>query len=362
MAKGTNYGTEAVHFCDPQTGADIVQLTNNPTISSNLYFENINFTPDSKTVLFCSKDGSSRDAKVNLFRCDVNGRNLIQITDDGNAGSACLSIDGAKALFARGVQIISVDTETLDEEVVASFDDSKGVGNLTVGGDWIFGRATYDGESAVIRCNAQGGGEEVIRRGKSVGHVNASRTGNWVSWLDTAEVNEYDTQTWYVMRSDGSDNKRWAVQYWAHSSWVGHTDRMQGTLLPPGHGIDWCSPEDESEADVVSICKGPYFWHSGASLDGEWLVSDTNWPDIGLQLIHVPSGRYQTLCQSQASNSNHPCHPHPSISPDNSKVLFNSNRTGINQVYIASVPDWLQDELRTGKLLARYQVGQGRRY
>lgn len=363
MAKGSNYGTEAVHFCDPKTGAEIVQLTNNPTVSTNLYFENINFTQDSKSVLFMSKDGAGRDAKSNLFRCDVNGRNLIQLTDDGCGGGACLSIDGERAFFTRGTKVMSVDMESLEEEELADFDDSNGVGNLSVGGEWIFGRVQYDEGSAVVRCNADGGGETVLRRGKSVGHINASRTGNWVGWLDTAEINEYDTQTWYVMRADGSDNRRWAVQYWAHSSWVGHTDRMQGTLLPPGHGIDWCSPEDETEDDVASICKGPYFWHSGASLDAEWLVADTNWPDIGLQLIHVPSGRYQTLCLSQASNSNHPNHPHPSISPDNTKVLYNSDHTGIPQVYIVTIPEWLKDELSTGKLLARYQVGQGgRRY
>ncbi len=358
MAKGKNYGTEAIHFVDSLTGAEIVQLTNNPTSSSNLYFENLNFTQDSNAVIFTSKRDAGRDAPTDLFRCDVDGKNLTQLTEDASFSGACLSIDGSEAIYTAGNEFRAVSMEHGAERTIATFDDAESVGNPSAGGSMVFGRAAYaDGATAVVRCDFAGGGETVVRRGKAVGHINASRTGNWIAWIETAETNEYDTQTWYVMRPDGSENHRWAVQNWAHSSWVGDLDRMQGTLLPPAHAINWCSPEDSNESDAVEICAGPYFWHSGASPDGEWLVSDTNWPDIGLQLIHVPSGRYQTVCLSQATNSNHPAHPHPSLSPDGTKVLYNSDRTGINQVYVATVPEWLRDELRTGELLARHKPG-----
>ena len=33
-----------------------------------------------------------------------------------------------------------------------------------------------------------------------------------------------------------------------------------------------------------------------ASLDAKWIVADTNWPDIGIQLIHVAS-RLAAECQ-----------------------------------------------------------------
>jgi oligogalacturonide lyase len=358
MSKGKNYGTEGIHFVDSMTGAEIVQLTSSPSTSSNLYFENVNFTQDSKSVIFVSKRHGGRDAPNDLYRCDLDGRNLIQLTERDSAAGQCLSLDGTSAYFSDGNTVCSVDMESVEETTLATFDDAASVGNLSAGGEWIFGTATYaDGTTAVVRCDSSGGGETVLRKGKKTGHINASRTGNWIAWIETAEINEYDTQTWYVMRSDGSDNRRWAIQNWAHSAWIGETDRMQGPLLPPEHAIAACSPEDESEIDAQRIASGPYFWHSGASMDGEWIVSDTNWPDVGLQLIHVPSGRFSTLCLSQATNSNHPAHPHPSFSPDGKKVLYNSDRTGINQVYIATIPEWLIDELSTGKLLARYKVG-----
>ena len=92
---------------------------------------------------------------------------------------------------------------------------------------------------------------------------------------------------------------------------------------------------------------------SAASLDGQWIVSDTNWPDVGLQLIHVESGRYGTLCLSQSSNAN-PSHPHPSFSPDGRWVIYNSDRTGIGQVYVVEVPERLREELASGNL-QKYQ-------
>jgi Tol biopolymer transport system component len=359
MAKGTNYGTESVQMMDPQTGAEILQLTNNPTVSSNLYFENVNFTQDSKTVLFTSKRNAGRDAPSDLYRCDVNGRNLIQLTDRDGVGGACLSYDGTHALFTVRNEVWAVDMSTYEEHMLAKFDDAVGVGNLSVGGEWIFGGSRYsDGTTGVVRCNASGGGETKLRTVGSISHVNASRSGNWLAWIDTSIVNEYDTQTWFVMRPDGSDNHRWAIQNWAHSAWIGETDRMQGTLLPPAHGIAACSAEDTSEDQAQRIVSGPYFWHSSASMDGNWVVSDTNWPDIGLQLVHVPSGRFATLCLSGGTNSNHPNHPHPAFSPDGTKVLYNSDRTGVPQVYIVVVPDWLRDELETGTLLARYKVAR----
>lgn len=358
MAKGTTHGLERIEFVDPQTGAEIIQLTSNPTVSSTLYFENMNFTPDSKTLIFISRRTSERGAPTDLYRVDVDGRNLVQLTDGDGVSSAALSLDGKVAYFGVRSELRSVDLASFEEQVLYRAEDGASVGNPSVGGPFLFGRVGYPNDrSSIIRVNLKTGKVEAIREGKRIGHLNASRTGNWLAWIETAEINEYNTQTWYVMRSDGSDNRRWSVQNWAHSSWVGELDRMQGTLLPPGHGIVWTSPEEQAG---TSIATGPYFWHSGASLDGEWIVSDTNWPDIGLQLVHVPTGRYGTLCLSQATNSNHPAHPHPCFSPDGRRVLYNSDRTGINQIYLVTIPDWLTDELRTGKLLLRHRVGPRR--
>ena len=357
MAKGDTHGMERIEFTDPQTGAHIVQLTSNVTMSSNLYFEECPFTPDSQTLIFVSRRSAERKAPRDLFRVNADGSDLIQLTDcDGGIDDAVLSLDGTTVFLATGTELRRVDMEDFREDVVERFDGINGLGQLSVGGEHVFATIVESRDSAyVYRCRADGLDGGAIHRWPSIGHMTASRTGRYVSWIDTSPRATGGQQVWHVMRSDGSDEHPWAATNWSHSSWVGDTDRMQGALLTPDHGLSWIGPE-ETEPQIVAT--GPYFSHSSASLDGEWIVGDTNWPNIGLQLVHIPSGRFQTLCLDLSSYG-HPqyTHPHPVFSRDGEKVLYNSDRTGVPQVYVATIPDYLKDELRTGQLLNRHRIG-----
>ena len=87
------------------------------------------------------------------------------------------------------------------------------------------------------------------------------------------------------------------------------------------------------------------------------MVADTIYPDIGLQLFdpRPGAGQPRPLCFPESSNAgahwntNH-CpyddgpvnvyapqhtHPHPNFSPDGSRVVFTSDRTGHAQIYEA---------------------------
>jgi len=108
------------------------------------------------------------------------------------------------------------------------------------------------------------------------------------------------------------------------------------------------SVDDDEPAHV---CAGPYFWHSASSADGEWIVADTNWPDQGIMLVHVPSGRYAPLVRPRSVIGHaQDTHPHPSFNRDASKVIFNSNHHGLAQVHICTIPDALKQELVSGEL------------
>jgi hypothetical protein len=103
----------------------------------------------------------------------------------------------------------------------------------------------------------------------------------------------------------------------------------------------------EGDAEPEKIVAGPYFWHSASTLDGEWIVADTNWPDEGLQLVHVPTRSFTFLCESSASGVDGiGGHPEPNISPDGKVVIWTSDRTGIAQVYVALVPEGMREALR----------------
>ena len=80
------------------------------------------------------------------------------------------------------------------------------------------------------------------------------------------------------------------------------------------------------------------------------MITDTNWPDRGLYLINIETRKYKCLCKSNSSNC-HPqwTHPHPSFSPDNKYVVYNSDATGIGHIYLAEVSDEIKEELSDQK-------------
>ena len=352
MAKGSRLGMERIDFTDPATGVPVVQITSNPTMSTHAGYETMAFTPDSSRFIFFSHRSTERGAPRDLFMANSDGSDLTQVTDCDGLGDTAMSLDGKTAFISVRNEIRAVDLETFEEKTLAAFEENLSVGAITAGGDYVFAKVNERSDKGFLfRCNTDGSDHLVLREETVFNHIMASRTGNYLGWIKNDEINEYDTQTFYVMKSDGTENHPWAIGNWSHSGWVGMTDRMQGCLLKPERAIAWVSPE-ETEPQIIA--SGVYFLHSSGSVDGEWLAADTNWPNIGIQLVHIASGRYQTLCLDQSSIG-HPqyTHPHPVISPDGSKVLFNSDRTGITQVYVATVPDYLKEELRTGELTNR---------
>lgn len=94
--------------------------------------------------------------------------------------------------------------------------------------------------------------------------------------------------------------------------------------------------------------------------DGRFMVADTNYPDLGLQLFDpgdVHSGP-RPLCESRATNEGahwgvghcpyddgpvqvyapQHTHPHPNFAPDGTCVVFTSDRTGQAQIYEVEIP------------------------
>ena len=302
-----------------------------------------------------SRSGAQRGARHDLYRVNVDGSELVQLTDRDDFGDCVLSIDGKRGIYTAGTDVRGVYLDDARDELVASFGGAKAIGEITVGGEYIFVQVIHDeSHRALVRIPVEGGEPETIYEGGDFRHVTTNPSGRFISWV-TERTQATREGTWRVMRTDGTDEHAWPAQRWTHNSWVGDSDRMQGGLLPPDRALSWAHPHD-SEHQIIAT--GAYFVHSSATPDAEWIVSDTNWPNIGLQLVHVPSGRWDTLCLDQSSFG-HPqyTHPYPDISPDGRRVLYNSDRTGVPQVYIVTVPDWLRDELRSGDLSNRHRVG-----
>ena len=94
----------------------------------------------------------------------------------------------------------------------------------------------------------------------------------------------------------------------------------------------------EGGKDPVIVAGGPYFWHISSSPDGKYFISDDPTGNIYIGLVET--GRFRRLCQSETVlGAQQYTHTHPFLSPDCRYAFYNSTRTGIPQIYAASVPD-----------------------
>ncbi|MEN6545844.1 MAG: oligogalacturonate lyase family protein, partial [Armatimonadia bacterium] len=134
-----------------------------------------------------------------------------------------------------------------------------------------------------------------------------------------------------------------------HQAWIGGTGDIILTIVPglepefsePGHLL-FLHPGDEKSR----VINAEYdYAHPNASRDGRFFVSDT-YRDKLVVVGSIKTGNCRVLCETGSTfRGNQWTHPHPYFTPDRKWVIFNSDRTGTPQVYAASVPEGLLEEL-----------------
>lgn len=356
MAKG-DVRNERIEFVDATTGAHIIQLTSYPSPSVTLFYANTNFTPDSRTLMLLCQRSASRDAPWDLWSVRSDGSELRQMTDQPGAGGFVIHPAGDRVLFHRDGALWQIGMESLEETRLCEIGSVQpcGLGFVSPDGRYYFtasytpGNAGPDGQRRPVVFRIRTDGSEVYRFEPPASEPwtlhSVSPGGHGLLAIAKTEQGKEYRLLDYEFRVLAIYTRSHDV---AHCTFLGKTRELQGCGLPPDHALVRLGPGEETPRTIAS---GPYFWHSAATLDGEWIIADTNWPDVGLQLVHVPTGRYGALCFPRSSQG-HPqwTHPHPQFSPDGSCVLFTSDRTGIPQAYLARIPDQLREDIRSGRL------------
>ena len=357
MAKGfcTN---ERIEFVDAVTGARIIQLTSYPSPAMSLFYANTNFTPDRQRLILLCQRSASRSAPWDLWSVRADGSELRQMTDSDDAGGFVLSPDGRVVYFHRDGALWQVDMEDLKEERVCDLglQGGAGLGFVTPDGEYYF-TATYTpgnsgrtpgGRRATV-YRARTDGSEVVRHTPDAGDSwtlhSVSPAGHGLLSIAVSDRGKEYRLLDYDLKLRAVYTR---THDFAHSTFLGRTPEIQGCGLPPEHALFRIRPHEETPRVIAS---GPYFWHSGSSLDAQWIVADTNWPDVGLQLVHVPTGHFAALCYPRSSQG-HPqwSHPHPQFSPDARCVIFTSDATGVPQVYLVRIPNELRERIIAGAL------------
>jgi len=370
----TPFASERIQRVDPTTGTKVIQLTAYPTPSAHLLYDWPCVTPDNRRVVLFSQRAAVRDAPWDLFRVDADGLNLFQLTerdDRMEAGgyygrpAARLTLDGAAVYCVWGRRLCAVAVETGEVEDVCSLEPhcppGSIVSNLYLTGDGrrLFAAYRADQAAGVVRVDLDTGDTAEVELDGQLFACDPTGprlvvTKGTVEWgtavrEDGSRVitNEGDMRGKWIADEDGNDIEYFCPEMYAHATLLGRRLALQGCGKPP-HKCIWLV---EKGAEPRALASGPYFWHSGASWSGEWIAADTNWPDQGLHLVHVPTGHFATLCHPGASQDHYEFgHPHPTLSQDGSLCVFRSDRSGLAHIYIAHITQEFRERVQAGDL------------
>ncbi|HOJ34827.1 MAG TPA: hypothetical protein PKY35_14600 [Candidatus Hydrogenedentes bacterium] len=367
------FASERIQMVDAVTGVKVIQLTSFPSPSAHFLYDWPSITPDNRRVVFFCQRYAGRGAPWDIFRCDADGLNLYQLTERqdrearfGYYGTppAILSLDGKVIYVVWDTLLCQVDVETGDIEELLSLD-------RYCSEQCMPGRLHLAGKQRILYIDRPGPPYRPLRVDLSSGEVTELEFDGFlfgciqegprlvifkckIEWTygDDRQgvrriINAGEEYGLWSVRDDGTDEQFICPSMFAHATVLGCTSKIQGCGRPPEHCI-WLA---EAGKPPERLVQGPYFWHSGASFDGEWIVSDTNWPDEGLQLIHVPTRRFRTLCYAHATQDHvHFGHPHPTVSHDGRLVLFRSDRTGVPQLYLVHITEEFRERVKSGEL------------
>ncbi|ULT58196.1 oligogalacturonate lyase family protein [Neobacillus drentensis] len=384
MGKGTKWPSEMKEFQDPITGACITQLTDYLAHSYHLYFTNNGWYDNGSKLLICSDRGNG----TNLFSLDLKNGELTQITDlDKNVSKGIQGtyINPVKneAYFTYGKSIIAIDLDSFEEKVIFTLLQGYHFSNLSCTSDGkhlCFGLS--EDLSKTINSNLSGGyvgfeeteaarphcqicllsfetGEtKVIHEEKRwIGHVNASPTQpHLITFCHEGPWEKVDHRIWVLNINtgdvwkirEGEPNQYAGHEYWhadgLHIGYHGFTeslDRKDGKFL--GYA--------KYDNSVFEEFEFPYQNMHIHSNDSTYIVGD------GQQSSAYHGERYQDciflwkktnegmegpriLCKHRGSFQIQQVHVHPRYTPDGTKILFTSDRTGYGNIYLVDVPDF----------------------
>ncbi len=342
------------HATDPRSGLEIVRLVGGTSLSRPMGYDWPSITPDNRYVIVYCEFPAEAGMSDGFYRVGSGGSDPSFVAP--GSIHPRLTTDGKHLyLLGQGDPVVRrADVETGDTVDVCDlsgvlpdgwvyvqarlspatnhlFVSLREPDTVPIRVDLATGEAIrMDGVDGMLWACAVDEGRLIVVRQR---HAERGRAYSYMEYRKL-ELEEGDRSIW-SLDVDGGDERLIGADPYSHATMHGRTSSVQGCGKWGNNSITLLSETDRRRV----VCAGPYFWHSGASFDGEWIVADTNWPDYGIQLIHVPTGNFRFLCDHGSSLATGLLHAHPSLSNDGRIALFRSDRSGACQAYLVRIPD-----------------------
>ena len=365
MAKGDLLPSESTSFLDEKTGAKIRQVTDHPSVHHHPFYYIPCYDDEMEFLFFVSH----RTGRPEIYAEVQSTGKILQISEVEELGEWSIhpSHRSRSIYFVAGTRACRILLDDLKCEVLVDFGDvkmkEKGMVGAAMGttslsrDDRYWAVPVKVGERSRFYLIETGSGRATpFLEKETIGHPQFHPEDSTL----LRYAGPYHSRIW-VTRTDGSEDrlvyhrdekkKEWIV----HETWLPGTSEILTTNWP--HGMFAIDVQTEKTRPVCSFNA----WHPMVNRAGDRMVTDTNFPDRGLQLFDPREGRGEPtlLCESLSSNigahwnTDH-CpydegpvkvyapqhtHPHPNFSPDGKRVVFGSDRTGNAQVYEVEIPE-----------------------
>ena len=383
MAKGMRVKLVYEVSQDPDTGVEVTRLTPPEVTCHRNYFYQKCFTHDGSKLLFAGEF----DGNWNYYLLDIAAAEAVQLTEGtgDNTFGGFLSPDDKSLYYVKNERtLLEVNLETLVEREVyrvptdwvgygtwvANSDCTKLVGIEISKDDWvplndwkIFHDFFHKGPNCrLLRVDLQTGESAVIHQEKNwLGHpIYRPFDDNTVAFCHEGPHDLVDARMWMV-NEDGSNVRKVKEhaegESCTHEFWVPNgSSLMYVSYLKgqQGRTIYSYNPDSGINEEVMQM---PACSHLMSNFDGTLLVGDGSGTPVDvkdtsgytidndpyLYAFDVAKKAYFRVARHDTSwatfaNSRQVTHPHPSVTPDDSAILFSSDKDGKPALYIAKMP------------------------
>ena len=335
---GKKWPAEKMTYEDVVTGREITMLTTSAAKDNKIYQTHPNWTADGRHIVFMS----DRSGTNQYYAVSEEAGTIVQLTDDAGPGNACLSRTENRMFYISDRRIWNLNIDSVLEgskgeirrNVADLPDNAKLSGTISLDSDekkiYLGMQHTRDSWGLMALDIQTGKYSKIIDTDFRVGHCQAhpSRSGVIMYCWETGGDSP---QRMWIASADGQNNGPFYQETYdewvTHEVWWGSNKALftiwpkNDQMLKKPHGIAYVTLEDRS----LHILDQRKYWHVGAGPNGKWAVGDTFAGEI--ILVGADSGEAQLLTQGHRPRGA-TVHPHPSFSPDGSKVLFCSERNG----------------------------------
>ncbi|WP_417314185.1 oligogalacturonate lyase family protein [Enterobacter sp.] len=340
MAKGMRVKLNYEVSRDPDTGVEVTRLTPPEVTCHRNYFYQKCFFNDGSHLLFAGEF----DGHWNYYLLDLKNAEAVQLTEGAgdNTFGGFLSPDDTSFYYVKNDRsLLEVNLKTLVEREVYRVPD-----------EWV-GYGTWVANSDCTKLV-----------GIEIAKSDWTPLNDWKIFHDFFHKGPHDlvdARMWLV-NEDGSNVRKVKEhapgESCTHEFWVPNGSALVYVSYLKGQQGRTISRYNPDTGVNEEVMKMPACSHLMSNFDGTMLVGDgsgtpVDVKDTGgytidndpyLYAFDVAKKAYFRIARHDTSwatvaNSRQVTHPHPSFTPDDTAVLFSSDKDGKPALYIAKLPE-----------------------